>query len=155
MKLSVSCAAALLMVLVSPAWAQSSAHYSMKRIAMVSGSASLTSSHFSTNVVGPQESPSGGASFCNVGRKTGLGFWSVLGQISVPIILTAQRNAADPLDVDLTWSGAETTFQLYRAYAPANVLDPGNLDRETTQCSATDQLAFQSNEIFYSVIKKP
>jgi hypothetical protein len=147
---------ALVIALVAPASAQSSAHFSMKRIAAVSGSATMMSTNFNTGVVGPQESPSGGASFCNFGNEVGLGFWSVLEDISVPIVLTGHRSQVDPLHVvDLSWSGDEPAYQLYRAYTPSDVFNPANLDRETAQCAANDELASQSNIIFYSVIKKP
>ena len=140
---------------VRAAFAQSSATFAMKRLSIIAGSAIMTSAHFSTDMVGPQESPVGGASFCNVGSRTGLGFWSVLGRISVPIVLTARRSTVDPLDIDLSWSGAEPAFQVYRAFTPADVLNPGNLDRETSVCSATDTLASQSDLMFYNVIPKP
>ena len=149
------CGVSLLIVLVTPAAAQSSAHYSMKRISLVGGSANMASSSFTANAVGSQESPVGGASFCNVGPATGLGFWSVLGHVAVPIVLSAQRDTADPGNVDLFWSGADPTYQLYRAYTPSGIFNPANLEAETSSCSTTDPLALQSSLIFYSVIRKP
>ncbi|MBZ5639922.1 MAG: hypothetical protein LAO51_14340 [Acidobacteriia bacterium] len=65
------------------------------------------------------------------------------------------RNIADPLNVDLRWSGAESTYQLFRAYTSVDIFNPANLDRETGTCNATDALAFQSGVIFYNVIPRP
>jgi hypothetical protein len=142
-------------LLALPALAQSSAHYSVKRSAVVSGAAALSSSNFRNNATGPQYAVSGGSSFCNTGRRNEMGFWSVSGQTLVPIVLTTKKNPSDPLDVDLSWSGTAATYQFFRAYTPTDVLNPGNLEFETNQCSTTDLFAFQSPRVFYSVIPKP
>jgi len=147
-------AAVLAHLLASSAVAQSSASYST-RVSWVGGSAPMVSTNFASTLVGPQASPSGAASVCNTGTEASLGFWSVLGRLSVPIVLTAQRGAADPLDVELYWSGADAGYEVYRAFGPLDVFNPANLDRETTLCSATDSLAFQSDLIFYNVVRRP
>jgi hypothetical protein len=79
----------------------------------------------------------------------------VLGVGAVPILLTGRRSLVDPLDVDLQWSGAASTYQLFRGYSPVDIFNPANLDRETDLCTGTDAFAFQSNLIFYSVIPRP
>jgi hypothetical protein len=145
----------LLSGMVVPVLAQSSAHYSMKRVAVAAGAATMSSTNFSGSMSATSESPSGSASVCNAGARSTVGFWSVFGVAQVPIVLAAKRNALDPQSVDLQWSGADLRFQLFRDYTPEDMFNPANLDRETTTCSATDQLAFQSNSVFYSVIKKP
>jgi len=140
--------------LLTPLFAQSSAHFFMKRVSLNAGAGAMASTNYS-NSLSTGQSLVGSASFCNAGSRTTAGFWSVLGVAPVPLILTGRRNVADPFEVDLSWSGVDTVYQLYRAFTPTDVLNPGNLDRETSSCNATDKLAFQSDIIFYSVIPKP
>jgi len=135
--------------------AQSSAHFSMKRLSLASGAATMTSTSYTNSATASQVSPSGAASFCNVGSRTATGFWSVLGVVSVPIVLTARRSTTEPADVDLLWSGADPVFQLYRAFTPEDVLSPVNFELETPLCTATDTSALQSDRIFYNVTPKP
>lgn len=149
------CFGLLSMVFQATAFAQSSTHYSMKRVGTSAGAVAMTSTNYSNRASVGQESPVGSASFCNVGSRTSTGFWSVLGVGAVPIVLTGRRNASDPLDVDLSWSGADPIYQVYRAFTPADIFNPANLEGETSSCSTTDMLAFQSNLIYYSVIRRP
>ena len=43
------------------------------------------------------------------------GFWSFGGSGLVPVLLMARKNGADPADVDLSWSGNNSPYDLYSA----------------------------------------
>jgi hypothetical protein len=144
------------LIFVSPVAAQSSAHYVMKRITPSSGAQVSTSPHRKNSIVAGSVSPPGAESFCNTGYVNSLGFWSVQGALPVPIQLNAKRNTLDPTgSVDLMWSGADALYRVYRAFSPQNLLDPANIDRETPACDGTDTRGYQSNIIFYTVVRKP
>ncbi len=99
-----------------------------------------------------QDSPAGASSFCNTGFIASIGFWSVLGDLPVPIWLQVAKNPADPSAVELSWSGAHDAFEVYRAVSAQNVLDPTNLFTQTSSCAVSDDRALASNIIFYNVI---
>jgi hypothetical protein len=42
------------------------------------------------------------------------GFWSFVGSGLVPVILSVDKNAIDPEDMDLNWSGNNDPYDLYR-----------------------------------------
>ena len=64
------------------------------------------------------------------------------------------QNELDPDLLDLSWTGAEDTFQVYRAFTPEDVLNPANLFLETVTCSEMDTTANQSDIFFYKVVPK-
>ncbi|HKQ98818.1 MAG TPA: hypothetical protein VJV75_13150 [Candidatus Polarisedimenticolia bacterium] len=135
--------------------AQESPSFILHRLSIAAASQTIGSAHFETTLTVSQESPVGAASICNTSLTNSLGFWSVLGDLPVPVILTLRRNAVDPQAIDLTWTGNAPTFQVYRDYTPQNVVSLANLERTTALCSATDSLAFQSNVIYYEIEALP
>ena len=143
----------LIVVAIWPATAQQSANFSMDRISVTAVANTASSTNFETTVVVGQNSPSGASSFCNTGFINSTGFWSVLGDLPVPIQLRVDKNT-DPTAVDLMWTGADDTFQLFRSTSPVNVTDPTNLQLETPLCDASDTDASGSNILFYNVIPR-
>jgi len=81
-----------------------------------------------------------------------LGFWSIRGDVSVPIVLRLSRQPADPSTVEFSWTGADPEFALYRSDMPNDVLDPLHLILATTGCSATDAPPGTSDIHFYLVV---
>jgi len=134
-----------------PAWGQESASYTLERLTIAGASQTIASARFETTITVGQESPVGAASICNVSWTDSLGFWSVEGELPVPIVLTVARNPVDPQMIDLAWSGNRPLFEVYRDYTPQNLVSLANLERVTALCSATDALAFQSNVIYYDI----
>jgi hypothetical protein len=49
------------------------------------------------------------------------GFWGFVGSALVPVVLSASKIPAQPGDVDLTWSGNNTPFSLYRSANCASI----------------------------------
>src|SRR5215831_11834539 len=72
----------------SPAAAQESPSYVMNRITLTGGSQTLDSPSFEATVTIGQEGPAGAASVCNASWTDSLGFWSLLGDLPVPVVLT-------------------------------------------------------------------
>jgi hypothetical protein len=132
--------------------AQESPSYSMDRVTAISMGTTVSSSNYETTVVMGQDSPAGAASYCNSGFIGSFGFWSVLGDLPVPIRLEVEKDSGDPSVVQLSWSGADDLFQVFRSLTPDNVLDPINLDGETAACAAADSQAGTADLIFYKII---
>ena len=88
----------------------------------------------------------------HVGYQQSFGFWSVLGDLPVPIRLQVDKSVQAPLTVELEWSGATERFELYRAFAPQDLVVPQNLALVTSQCVASDENASASDIIYYSVV---
>jgi hypothetical protein len=124
----------------------------MKRISIAGGAAQTTSIMFDNSVVAAQPSFVGAASFCSAGSVVSLGFWSLLGDIPVPIRLHAGVNPLNQVDVDLFWTGNEPQFALYRSVSPQDVLNPANLVLQTNACATTDSQVPLSDLVFYKVI---
>jgi len=135
--------------------AQQSAHYSMERVTVAAVADTASSTHFTTTVVIGQESPAGASSFCNAGFRSSMGFWSILGDLPVPIVLQLGKQAGDPSTIDLIWSGADSSFAVYRSADAATVLNPENLFLEVPVCQATDLVTGTPNLVFYNVVAGP
>ncbi len=119
--------------------AQTSTSFKMRVSATAVGqTVSAASNNYQTTVVLGQESLAGALSFCNGGYRTSLGFWSVVGDLPVPIQLLVDKDPADSEMVDLSWSGADDGFEVYRATSPEDVVDPANLDSLSSSCAASD-----------------
>ena len=136
-----------------PVLGQQSANFSMDRISVTAGGNTAASANFETTVVIGQDSPSGASSFCNSGFINTAGFWSVLGDAPVSIVLAVGKDAANPNQVELSWSGANPVFHLYSSTLPTDVLDPLNLTLATATCSASDSPL--AALVFYKVVPKP
>ena len=122
----------------------------------VTAGATITSSAiYENHVVVAQESPAGSISQCNTGFRMNLGFFSVLGDAPVPIILTARMNLSDTDAIDLQWTGSDDAFQIFRDVAPQDLLNPANFIHETVTCSATNLMTPSADVIFYKVVRKP
>ena len=135
--------------------AQESASFRMDRLTVAGGAGSSSSTSFAMTVLAASEGPVGSSSFCNAGFVNTLGFWSVLGNAQVPVRLQVGLVPETPADVDLAWTGAADTFEVYRADLPEDVLNSNNLLEETAVCEAEDSLASSADLLFYKVIPKP
>jgi hypothetical protein len=138
MKHLIRCVVLALALGIAPSGAQESSSYVMDRITFNSAAQQTTSTTFVMNVTFVQEVPVGSASLCNQGYVQNLGFWSIMGYSSVPVMLRAARNTADPFDVDLSWTGSASSFEIYRSTVPNGIVDPPNLAAVTSECSDTD-----------------
>lgn len=133
--------------------AQESTTFSVDRTTVTSAGQSIASPSFATTVVTGQVSPSGAASFCNAGYTASFGFFSILGDLSVPIHLQVNKSA-NPSSIDLQWSGTNPVFQVYRSPSPHDVLDPTHLRQETSLCNGSDAVG-NENIFFYKVVAAP
>ena len=98
----------------------------------------------------------GTSGVCPAGTTGSLGFWSFKAPTDVPVFLTVGKTAiggSGQYDVDLTWTGRSTLFELYRNTSPIALVAPGNSWRTTNLCNETDQSANPFNILFYSVIE--
>jgi hypothetical protein len=123
---------------VTPSFAQESPSFVMDRITFSSAAQQATSASFEMSVTFAQEGLVGSASLCNQGYVQNFGFWSVMGYSPIPVMLRAARNTANPFDVDLSWTGSATSFEIYRSTIPNGIIDPPNLAAVTSECSDTD-----------------
>ena len=142
-------------VAVAPVCAQESPSYLMERFTLAVGAATASSATFDNSIVFAQAAPSGAQSRCNVGFQNSLGFWSILGDVPVPIRLELLPGATVPEDVALSWTGAAREFQIFRAFAPDDVTNPNNLLVETADCAAQDATPTTASIVFYQVIPTP
>ena len=127
--------------------------YVMTRMTTGAGAATMASSGYQTTLLVAQASPQGAGSACNSGSIDSFGFWSVLGDLPVPIILRVQRNGADPDAIDLAWTGTDSDFQVCRDVTPQNIC--AHPYAFTTDCHYTDPGATAADAVFYSIIPKP
>ena len=89
------------------------------------------------------------------GTTSSLGFWSLKAPGDVPVLLTVGKTfngGSGVFDVDLTWTGRSTQFEIYRNTSPIALTDAGNLYRTTSLCNDTDQNADPFSLLFYLVI---
>jgi hypothetical protein len=126
--------------------------YSMDRVSVTAVGQTASSPVYTTIVVAGQDSPSGAASVCNTGYKMSLGFLSVMGNLPVPILMRVEREPSSASEVQLSWSGAEDYFDLYRAFNPQNIVDFQNLHSSPSSCTAVDANADEADIIFYKVM---
>lgn len=150
--------AALMMALIAfvssgPARAQASTNFKMERVSVTAVGQTVSGASYQTTVVLGQESPAGAASSCNSGWRMSLGFWSVLADLPVPIRLLVDKDPTDSQVADLTWSGADDVFEVYRATSPQNVVDPTNPNFPAMECAASDA-TLAVDILFYQVISQ-
>jgi len=112
----------------------------------------ITSAGFAMNVT--SEPVAGSLSVCPTGTRTSLGFWTFKGHTSVPQILMVDKTptGGGNFDIELSWTGHSTLFEIYRSTSPVTLVDVGNLYKTTSLCNDTDQNADPFNVLFYSVI---
>lgn len=77
------------------------------------------------------------------------GFWSYLGSTVVPVVLHANRDGSPPGAVALTWSGNNTSYDVYRSAACASVFD--NVLTMTSNNAYTDTTAPNAGLICFNV----
>lgn len=128
-----------------------SASFVMDRVTVAGAAAIPSSASYELSVTFGQEGPSGALSFCNVGFDQHLGFWSMLGARSVPLVLRAARDPQNASRVLLDWTGTASSFDVFRGVAPQTVIDPGNLALTTPACSAADTPPGGDDLVFYLI----
>ncbi len=137
-------------VSMTPAVGQQSTGYSMDRVAVTAVAGTSSSSAFQTSVViGPTV---GATSFCNFGFSTGLGFWSVVGVLPIPVELWVGKTTG-PIETELIWCGSTGQFEVFRSASPIDVVDPVNLYALTPECGTVDP--DPDSTFFYKVISAP
>jgi hypothetical protein len=152
---AIAAAAILALIRVSPAAAQESPSYVMQRITLAAGSQTLSSASFDATATVGQEGPVGAASVCNASWTSSVGFWSLLGDLPVPVVLTVAPHPSDPQAVVLSWSGNAPQFQVYRGFTPASLVSPGNLEQTVNVCSADDPNVGPISPLYYDVEEFP
>lgn len=135
-----------------PICGQQSENYRMERVAAVRGAVSATSATYAMHNVVAQESVHGINSSCEARLINGLGFWSLLGTQPAPIILKLAHGPGGPGEVELSWSGVEDSFRIFRDTVPEQLLDPINLVQEVAACGAADADAPAAGITFYRVV---
>lgn len=147
--------AALLICALSQAMAQQSSRFVMERVSVSAVSGTASSSRFTTSAVIAHSPVAGGASHCNDGFVSGVGFWPLSGSVSVPILLQVSRKQSEPGELDLVWSGADPAFRVFRSTTPQDVSDPANLLIETPSCSHVESGHPVAGVVFYRVLAAP
>jgi hypothetical protein len=127
----------------------------MERVTVSAVTGTSSSARYSTTALIAQSPVSGAASHCNQGFISGIGFWSVTGNVSVPIELQLVFDQPLPDTVDLLWSGAEERFRLFRSSTPQDVTDPTNLVIETPSCGFVEVKPPVPGVQFYRVLVAP
>jgi hypothetical protein len=135
--------------------AQESPSFVMERLTLTAGSQTMASASFEATVTLGQEGPAGAASVCNTSWTDSLGFWSLLGDMPVPVVLTVAPNPGDPQAVVLSWSGNTPMFQIYRGFTPASLVSPENLSGTVNVCSADDPNAGPIAALYYDIEPVP
>jgi len=125
-----------------------------KRLTLAGVAERMTSASYLMNVTSAPVSGTSGV--CSTGTKNSLGFWSIKAPTTVPNVLMVHKtyNAGGGVfDIELSWTGHSTLFEIYRSTSAINLVDPGNLYKTTSLCSDTDQNADPFDFLFYSVIE--
>lgn len=94
----------------------------------------------------------GAAGVCPVGTVSTLGFWSILGSRSVPVVLKVTREDSVPSVIGLAWSGQADEFEVYRSSSPVDLVGPWNLLSTTTSCELFDDTPSIAPLLFYRVV---
>jgi hypothetical protein len=126
----------------------------LKRITVTGVADRMSSASYTMNVTSAPVAGTSGV--CPAGTTGSLGFWSFKAPTNVPMLLTLDKTfntGSGVFDVELTWTGRSTQFEIYRNTTKIALVDPGNLWRTTTLCDETDQNATPFDILFYSVIE--
>ena len=136
--------------------AQESTSFRIERVTASASAGFAESINFETRIVVSQNSPSGGmASECGNGWIQTAGFFSVLASGPVPIWLTVDRASLDPLEIGLSWTGINNTFEVRRSFDPQTINDPSSLQEVVGTCATADPLPTENNLIYYLVAAEP
>ena len=131
------------------ALAQQSASFMMERVSATAVGDTASSATFTTTVVLGEASPVGAASFCNSGFVNSVGFWSVLGDLPVPIHLRLGKDLSSPGVIEMSWSGSADLFEVFRSSTPVGVVHPLNSVSQTGVCE--EQRLDTFNMSFYVI----
>ena len=126
----------LCLSLSPPTRAQQSENFRLKRVTVSATAAQQHSPSFGNTVTGIDIG--GASSVCPIGMAVTTGFWSVRGVSAIPTILTAVQSGVQPDDVDLSWTGLGSSFNLYRSESPAGLVSVENLYGVEMVCNDTD-----------------
>ncbi|HET8945699.1 MAG TPA: hypothetical protein VFQ07_01850 [Candidatus Polarisedimenticolia bacterium] len=132
--------------------AQESAHFSLDGVTVVAGANEASSARFGLAVAVAELEPSGAASFCNDGFGVVLGASAFTPALPVPNHLIVLRNAANPAHVDLAWSGAAASYDVYRSSSASNLASPANDLTTSTGCLLVDTDPFTGPIVYYRVV---
>jgi hypothetical protein len=132
--------------------AQESASYVADRTTVTAVAGRASSAGYVIEATLGEIHPVGSASFCNVGFTNSTGFWSVLGDSQVPIVLMLAHDPGDPVTALLSWTGSYPQFEVLRSASAADVLDPLNLLTTTAGCDAADPDPPAATVFFYMVV---
>jgi len=121
----------------------------MERVTFSSAGGTATSADYATVVTFGEVGPTGAASACNAGFATAAGFPSVLGTPPVPVVLQVAEGA--PGTIQLSWSGNDDAFDVFRGTLSASVGEPGNLLLTTSGCDAMD--APPPDELLFYIVR--
>jgi hypothetical protein len=136
---------------IGPASAQESASFVMKRVTLAATGAVAASPSFEMRLTLGQAGPVGAVSRCNDGFHQSAGFWSVLGDRPVPMVLLVSKDPGNPGGVILSWSGSAPQFDLYRSSAAGTLLDPGSFVGSVFGCTTAD-LPPDTPRTYYQVV---
>ena len=126
----------------------------LKRVTMTGVAGRMSSASYRMHVTSAPVAGTSGV--CPAGTTGSLGFWSFKAPTRVPLILTMDKTfniGTGVFDVELTWTGRSTLFEIYRNLSPILLAEPGNLFQTTNLCNDTDQNADPFDMLFYSVIE--
>jgi hypothetical protein len=132
--------------------AQQSADYVADRTTLAGVAGRATSAGYVLELTAAEIHPAGSASACNIGFTDSIGFWSVLGDALVPIVLQVGHDPGNHSIAQLTWSGASPQFAVLRSEAASGIIDPMNLLLTTAGCDAADPDPPPGGAFFYVVV---
>jgi hypothetical protein len=126
----------------------------LKRLTVAGVADRMSSVSYIMNVTSAPVAGTSGV--CPAGKTGSLGFWSFRAPTKVPVLLTMNKTfngGSGQYDVELTWTGLSTLFEIYRNTSPVALIEPGKLWQTTNLCNETDQDAYPFDILFYSVIE--
>jgi len=141
----------LLVVAWGPVVGQQSSHFQIRRFSVTPIAGPSSSENFQGRM--NFSMVTGSAGVCPSGTATTLGFWSILGPRTLPVVLTAAKNEHGLSEIVLAWSGQADEFTLYRSKSPVDVVHPRNVLLTTGVCEKADASSGLSDLFFYKVIR--
>ena len=124
----------------------------MDRVTLTAAAGHITSANAAMEPTFAQEGPVGALSRCNNGFLQHVGFWSILGEASVPVHLQVRFDELDPLGVELEWTGTASQFLIHRSTDASVITDPASELGMTSSCMASDSPPPSEPIIYYLVL---
>ncbi|MGD8376422.1 MAG: hypothetical protein PVF68_09785 [Acidobacteriota bacterium] len=143
--------ALVLLSLVAEGHAQESPGYVADRTTVAAVAGRAASTGYVLELTAGEIHPAGSGSYCNLGFTDSTGFWSVLGDTEVPVVLQVGQDPLDPDNALLEWSGSAASFDLLRSSLATEARDPLHLLTTTAGCDAADPDP-PAPSIFYYVV---